>query len=442
MFCSNCGLELKDDDRFCGRCGTPVKNIRTEPCSKGEVDNQPVAECAERKEFSKESIREDVLRVLSGREKQHETICLFQEGFKKKILGQKLSVDESPIVYFGEKLSGLNVKRVGVAFTTAGIRYNLMKGGVLANMGLSTFIKGSIEYSAIKSIGLVEDSDGEWELFINDKAIGRFITGNEAFGWGKVTDEETRTLLAMLLNERTPHPIGSLQLEDAAQEFGELPGGFVVEDFLNGKPYEKGFVPAVTLSFIGVCAVAFAYQLIKGSFEDDQTLVSVAEQLGAESILGYFICGFLHGGWIHILSNMACLWALGKSVERLFGKVVFLVVYLICIWGGGFVAELLDPGVLAVGASGGIFGLASVLVVYGGFRVVWIRRRSNVSRSINKAVAKWVAENGLFLAQNIFFTIRFAQRFSISIGGHLGGLLVGAVCGLVLIFIRRGKGIE
>lgn len=440
MFCSNCGLTLKDNDRFCGRCGAPVKNIETELCAKSAVDNQSVAECAERKEFSEESIRKDVLQVLSGREKQLKTICLFKEGFKKKILGQKLFDDESPIVYFGEKLSGLNAKRVGVVFTTDGIRYNLMKGGVLANMGLSTFVKGSVEYSAIKSIGLVKDSDGEWELFINDKAIGRFITGNESFGWDKVSDEETCMLLATLLNERTPHSIGSLQLEDAAQEFGELPDDFVVENFLNGTPNEKGFAPTVTLSLIGVCVVAFGYQLIKGSFENDQTLVLVAEQLGAESFLGYFICGFLHGGWIHILSNMACLWALGKSVERLFGKVVFLVVYLICIWGGGFVAELLDPDVVAVGASGGIFGLASVLVVYGGFRVVRIRKRSNVSRSINKAVAKWAAENGLFLAQNIFFTIKFAQSFSISIGGHLGGLLCGAVCGLVLIFVRGDKG--
>lgn len=440
MFCSNCGLELKDNDRFCGRCGTPVAKVETESCAQNETDTRQIAGCAEQKEFSKESIQEDVLRVLSGRDEQLKTICLFEEGFKKKILGQELSAGELPIVYFGEKLSGLNTKRVGVAFTTDGIRYNLMRGGVLANMGLSTFVKGNIAYSAIKSIGLVEDSDGEWELFINDKAIGRFITGNEAFGWGKVSDEETCTLLATLLNERTPHPIGSLQLEDAVQEFSKLPDDFVVEDFLNGKSYEKEVVPAVTLSLIGMCVVAFVIQLAKGSFENNQTLVSVAEQLGAGSLLGYFICGFLHGGWIHILSNMACLWALGKSVERLFGKVVFLAVYLICIWGGGFFAELFDPDVLTVGASGGIFGLASVLVAYGGFRIVRIRKRNNVSRAINKEIAKWVAENGLFLAQNIFITIKFAQSFSISIGGHLGGLLFGAVCGLVLIFVQGDKG--
>ena len=443
MFCENCGAELKNDDRFCGRCGRPIEHVEERNDVPSEVvtsdvmpDDSENEVQSERKEFSIDSIREDVQRTLAELEKPSKTICLFEDGYKKKkILGQKLLANEEMIAYFGEKLGGLNTSRVGVAFTTRGIRYNLMKNGVLQCLGLTTFAKGDIEYAAIKTIGLTMDSSGDWELFVNDKAIGRFVTGNGAMGNAKVADETTCELLSTLLDERTPNPIGSLHLDDAAQEFAALPKGFVVEDFLSGKASKKKSVPIVTLSLIGVCTVAFLYQLLTGSFENDFTLIMVAERLGAGSVLGYFICGFLHSGWIHMLSNMACLWSLGKSVERLFGKGVFLIVYLIGIWGGGFVADMMEPESLAVGASGGIFGLASVLFVYGGLRIVQIHRDGTVSRSVNKAIAKWSAENAVFLAQNIFFTIKFAVRFSISIGGHLGGLAAGAACGLILFFV-------
>ena len=71
--------------------------------------------------------------------------------------------------------------------------------------------------------------------------------------------------------------------------------------------------------------------------------------------------GFLHGDLTHIAFNMFGLWMFGQDLERLWGSQRFLVYYLVCVIGAGFV-QLLVAGFQGdlyptVGASGGIFGI-------------------------------------------------------------------------------------
>jgi membrane associated rhomboid family serine protease len=72
---------------------------------------------------------------------------------------------------------------------------------------------------------------------------------------------------------------------------------------------------------------------------------------------------FLHGGWIHLISNMWMLWVFGNNIEDRLGHFMFLGFYLL----GGLVATLthyaVDPtsDVPVVGASGAV---AAVLGAY------------------------------------------------------------------------------
>ena len=59
MFCTNCGYKLKDGDRFCENCGTPVENlvktIKEEP-AQTQTENsaaEPTAEEEPGTEFEK-----------------------------------------------------------------------------------------------------------------------------------------------------------------------------------------------------------------------------------------------------------------------------------------------------------------------------------------------------------------------------------------------------
>jgi membrane associated rhomboid family serine protease len=76
---------------------------------------------------------------------------------------------------------------------------------------------------------------------------------------------------------------------------------------------------------------------------------------------------FLHGGWIHLLSNMLFLWIFGDNVEDAIGHLRYVAFYLV----GGVAAAVtqmaIDPGskVPMVGASGAISAvMAGYLMLY------------------------------------------------------------------------------
>ena len=70
---------------------------------------------------------------------------------------------------------------------------------------------------------------------------------------------------------------------------------------------------------------------------------------------------FMHGGILHIAFNMWCLWDLGALCESLYGRVTYGAIYIITGAGAGLASVAWNPGVLSVGASGAIFGLAGAL---------------------------------------------------------------------------------
>src|SRR5690349_20603661 len=43
-----------------------------------------------------------------------------------------------------------------------------------------------------------------------------------------------------------------------------------------------------------------------------------------------FTSMFMHAGWVHLGGNMLYLWIFGDNVEDRFGKIGFLIFYLIC----------------------------------------------------------------------------------------------------------------
>jgi rhomboid protease GluP len=125
----------------------------------------------------------------------------------------------------------------------------------------------------------------------------------------------------------------------------------------------------------------------------------------------------LHSSRIfHILMNSLVLWIYGPHVERAFGTVRFVVLYLI----SGFIASVTSyafgaVNIIGVGASGAIFGIAGVLLVY------LYRRRS--STFVYAEMRNLVAFIGLNLV--LGFVIPGIDYLA-----HLGGLLGGMALAL------------
>jgi membrane associated rhomboid family serine protease len=80
--------------------------------------------------------------------------------------------------------------------------------------------------------------------------------------------------------------------------------------------------------------------------------------------LGLFLHMFLHGGWAHLLSNMWLLWLVGFKIEDLWGRWVFLGLYL----SGGIAAAMSHVLITGtntplVGASGAIAALMGAFLL-------------------------------------------------------------------------------
>jgi membrane associated rhomboid family serine protease len=121
--------------------------------------------------------------------------------------------------------------------------------------------------------------------------------------------------------------------------------------------------------------------------------------------------GFLHGGILHIGFNAYLLWMLGQMLEPEAGTARYAALYAAGLFGGSAGALLLSWDAPTLGASGAVFGLM-------GAAMVGMRRRG---------VNPWRSSIGSLVLLNLVFT--FAVP-SVSIGGHLGGLLGGAAAAL------------
>ncbi len=124
--------------------------------------------------------------------------------------------------------------------------------------------------------------------------------------------------------------------------------------------------------------------------------------------------GFLHDGLLHIAFNMLFLFFMGPMLEPAIGRLNFCVVYFVSLLAGSFGALLFSPQVPTVGASGACFGILGALIVVAHYRGISI----------------WQSGLGLTLVINIVFSLSVS---GISIGGHLGGVVGGAICGWLIV---------
>ena len=124
--------------------------------------------------------------------------------------------------------------------------------------------------------------------------------------------------------------------------------------------------------------------------------------------------GFLHVNVIHVAMNMLALFQLGNLLEPSFGRVRFGLVYLVSLLAGSFTVTLVSPDDLTLGASGAVFGLM-------GFAFMALRARG---------IDPFATSIGTTIALNLLIT--FTLRDYISVGGHVGGLIGGALCGWII----------
>jgi membrane associated rhomboid family serine protease len=181
--------------------------------------------------------------------------------------------------------------------------------------------------------------------------------------------------------------------------------------------------PRVTVALMIACGVAF---LASGSLGPGGGGGSALYRDGAlfgpavadGDLWRLVTSGFLHSGLIHIGFNMYLLWILGQMLEPELGSVRFAALYFTSLLFGAFGALVVEPNALTVGASGAVFGLM-------GAAAVEIRARG---------VNPLKTDIGMLILFNLGLSFVIPN---ISIGGHIGGLVGGALAALALDASRR-----
>ncbi len=128
---------------------------------------------------------------------------------------------------------------------------------------------------------------------------------------------------------------------------------------------------------------------------------------------------FLHGGFVHLVSNVIGLMIAGVVLEPMVGRRNFLVLFLFSGLCGGLLSIGWHEQTASVGASGAVFGLFGALIMLA------LTRRFEAG--VNKFVLTF---GGIFVGINLLVGL----TGGIDNAAHLGGLAGGSLA--VLIFSR------
>ncbi len=184
----------------------------------------------------------------------------------------------------------------------------------------------------------------------------------------------------------------------------------------------------VTLMIIGINVVLYLYTaLLSKSFDINiRVLVDFGAKVNELIIQGEYYrlvtSAFLHADAMHILFNMYALFALGRILENLLGKLKYISIYLFSALTGGILSYYYTPNV-SIGASGAIFGLLGALLMVAIFK----------RRVVNKGLLPRIA---IVLMISLFsgFSSGNTDNF-----GHIGGLLGGLLMSSILLILERRK---
>jgi membrane associated rhomboid family serine protease len=156
------------------------------------------------------------------------------------------------------------------------------------------------------------------------------------------------------------------------------------------------------------------------NFELDKAKVAAGEywRLFTVTLLhGSPDAGFVFS-FAHLFFNMYALYLAGPIVERWYGGLTFLAVYLACAAGGSVASFVFGGPQPSVGASGAIFGLFGLLLA-----------ANRVYRPVDRQGRYLIGQLGGLIVINILFG--FAVR-GIDNAAHLGGLATGLWLGALL----------
>jgi membrane associated rhomboid family serine protease len=147
---------------------------------------------------------------------------------------------------------------------------------------------------------------------------------------------------------------------------------------------------------------------------------------------------FLHGGWLHIGSNMLFLWIFGDNVEDRLGHLRYLLFYLLCGLGASAAHIYFNWGspIPSVGASGAIAGVLAGYFVL--FPRATVRTLLFLGPFITITRVPAIIMIGFWFVTQLLSGVaalgQVEQTSGVAFWAHIGGFIVGLP---LVVLLRR-----
>ncbi len=197
---------------------------------------------------------------------------------------------------------------------------------------------------------------------------------------------------------------------------------------IRSRPPPRRGPPRLTRLLAGVIGAVFAAQVlpgilqgigIQGGIDVSAQVAGVNKEAVRAGAWWLLLTGtMLHGHVLHFVMNILGFMALGRILEAFSHRAFVPLVFLLSAIGGSLASQLLLPGGLSVGSSGGILGL------FGFLAVMAFRRRHLMPPGFGRAIA---VDVGVIVMMGI---VGYGM---IDNAAHGGGMLTGALLGLAAI---------
>lgn len=197
--------------------------------------------------------------------------------------------------------------------------------------------------------------------------------------------------------------------------------------------------PFITISVILFTIYVFIQQLLapdQNGFIEQYALVPARVDFSQWMTLIPFVTAiFLHGGFLHIISNMWFLWVFGDNVEGYLSPIFFIVLYMTAGIAGNLAQYFLmpDSSIPMLGASGaiaGILGCYFVLFPYSKIRTVififFFVTIVEISAPI--MLGYWFVLQLVSGASSLPFSM---DQGGVAFWAHVVGFIIGIVFGLL-----------
>jgi membrane associated rhomboid family serine protease len=196
--------------------------------------------------------------------------------------------------------------------------------------------------------------------------------------------------------------------------------------------------PFITLGLIALNALVYVYQLTLPSLQSEALIFSygaipynlthpLAKDLlyvtALPPTLTIFSSMFLHGGIIHLVSNMLYLWIFGDNIENALGHLRFVLFYLISGFFAAMFHTFADPNatIPMIGASGAIAGILGAYLI--------LFPRANVSTLFIFIIIIRIIKVPAVLVLGFWFLIQLlnagSEGGSVAWYAHIGGFITG-----------------